>query len=147
MVKRQFYYHITQKKWPKRITLTPRNKGDHRAVNEPEVSRICVSPSIEECVIALGTCLICHFNINIYRTVSKVSAINPYDVTDSHITKEKWLIKPTRFMKVGTINYLIPGTIFDLSVGNAVGIEKQSEALQNLKDMKLRFVTWTNETY
>jgi hypothetical protein len=142
MVKRHFYYHVTQKKWPKRITLSPRKIGEHRAIDEPEINRICVSPSIEECIIALGSCLKYYSNINIYRTVSKVYAYNSYDIPDSHITQEKWLINPTRFMKIGAVNYLIPESIFDLSVGNSSGFEKQIENLKKLQNMKLKFVTW-----
>ena len=142
MIKRQFYYHLTQKKWPKRITLIPRNKGEHRGSLEPKESRICVCPSIEECIIALGNCLEIYNNINIYRTVSKVFAIKPYDVIDSNLTNEKWIIKPTRFMKVGNINYAIPESVFYLSVGNENGIKDQSSHLNILKAMKLKFVTW-----
>lgn len=143
MVKPKFYYHITQNKWPKRIKLIPRIEGQHRSEDEPLISRTCVAPSIEGCLIALGSCLLLSRPIYIYRTIKKVSVRNPYKVIDSCVTKEKWITKPIKFMKIGKINDLLPKEIYYLSVGGYSDLKFQDNALNDLKRMKLSFIDFS----
>lgn len=143
MVKPKFYYHITQKKWPERVKLIPRSEGEHRLDNEPLIERICVSPTIEGCLVALGSCLLLSRPIYIYRTIKKVSVKNPYRVLDSHVTKEKWIIKPIKFMKIGKINKFLPKELYYLSAGGHDDHKFQYNMLNNLKEMNLNFVDFT----
>jgi hypothetical protein len=140
MLAPKFYYHITQQKWPERITLTPKLDGPNRSIDEPETYRTCVSPTIEGCLIALGSCLAMNKKTNIYRTINKVVARNPYAVIDSCITKEKWLTKPIRFMKVGKINKLLPEEIYYLSVGGCNDLKFQDNLFKALVEMNRSFV-------
>src|ERR1700748_916649 len=135
MIKPKFYFHITQEKWPERITLRPKIYGKFRSIDEPEIARTCVAPTIKGCLIAMGACLFINKPIYIYRTINKVSARNPYSVIDSCITKEKWLTKPIRFMKVGKINKLLPKEIYYLEVGGWDCMKFQDNLFKSLKDM------------
>jgi len=142
MTDREYFYHITQKKWPQKITLYPKIQGQHRSILEPKISRICVSSTIEGCLIALGSCLWQNKSIFVYRTSVKVKAYNAVDVCDSKITKEKWLKTPIKFVKIGTVNKLLPREIFYLPAGT--GLEFDLKAQLNwyniLYDMNFSFV-------
>jgi hypothetical protein len=142
MIVPKFYYHLTQHKWPKEITLIPKIEGDHRACDEPEISRTCVSPTIEGCLVALGCCLGKSNITYIYCTKNKVLAKNPYRVADSSITKEKWLIKPIKFERIGIINKLLPQELYYLGVGGYSNQDEQISMLKKLKKMNLSFVDW-----
>jgi hypothetical protein len=95
---KRYYYHITDRYWPKRITLEPRDNGDNRTFCESDMPRICVAPSISHCLVALPP-----YTLKVYRTKNKVKAYCPYGIPDSEITKEKWITKTTAFIKVGEI--------------------------------------------
>jgi hypothetical protein len=138
----KYYYHITQNKWPERLTLKPRIEGVNRSMDEPEVSRICVAPTIEGCLVALGCCLsICNYSY-IYRTENKVLARNPYRVEDSSITKEKWITKQILFKKIGIINDYLPHELYYMGVGGYSNLKEQKAMLKKLNKMNLNFVDW-----
>lgn len=101
-MKKQYYYHITDENWGNHIVLNPRKDGDNRDPKEPLTSRICVCPTIEGCLIAIY--LQDMRTINVYRTEKEVLAENPYQVLDAHITGEKWLTKPTKFIYIGNLD-------------------------------------------
>ncbi len=141
----KYYYHITQKQWPQEVTLKPRNKGWHRALTEPKTYRTCVSASIEGCLVALGSCLLWKSNlpgISIYRTLNKVIAKNTYDVADSAVTKEKWLTRPIKFIKVGFMNENLPEKLLKLSTGDLNKVPSQYKMLDLLKSKKRNYITW-----
>jgi hypothetical protein len=142
----KYYYHITQKSWPDKITLRPKKSGCNRASTEPKIYRTCVSSSIEGCLVALGCCLYWQGidlpGIDIYRTVNKVLAVEPYDVLDSCVTKEKWLTRPIRFEKVGFINKKLPKQVYNLSTGDLDRVPSQYKLLDLLRNRKQNFVTW-----
>lgn len=142
MANPKYYYHITQKKWPDKLTLYPKVHGYNRCTEEPEIARTCVSPIIEGCLIALGLCLMIKRPIYIYRSENKVLARNPYRVIDSFITKEKWITKPIIFKKVGVINDDLPEEIRWLSTGNCHGLKDQKKYFNKLNKMNLSFVDW-----
>jgi len=104
--KRQHYYHVSENRlaYHNTVTLYPLDSEDMngRGDFEPNNARICVGPTIPHCFSA-----ICHqwlfSKVYIYRTVNKVLARYPYDVSDSRITREKWLIHPTKFILIHTI--------------------------------------------
>ena len=104
------------------------------------MARTCVAPTIEGCLVALGCCLSEYKQTYIYRTQNKVLARNPYKVEDSWITKEKWLINPINFKKIGIINDKLPSELYCMGVGGYSNQQKQLEMFRKLKNMKLSFV-------
>lgn len=102
---RRYWYHVSSTLRKKKETLVP--WGSQKAVNrdptEPPGKRICVAPSIEQCITALP------YNygsiITIYRTQEKLKADMPYDVFDAEVTNEGWLTIPTTFVKLGTLHF------------------------------------------
>jgi len=104
----RYYYHITsnddfRKEWGDETTLSPieGNKGN-RCWDEPSNPRICVAPSIAHCISALPYCG--KYQYFVYRTKDKEFACYPYGVEDSLVTKEKWTIKPTKFIFYGNFD-------------------------------------------
>lgn len=98
----KYYYHISDKFTESTIELKPRATGDNRDPEEPEISRICVGPSISKCLIAIPYC---SMDYHVYRTKHKVKGYRPKvkEVFDSKQTKEVWLKKPTKFVLVGIV--------------------------------------------
>jgi len=88
-------YHLTTAYFGKKTTLIPREKGEHRPIDEPDVPRICVAPTISGCLLALGPLLSRGDTVRVYATYAET--IPAYDVLDSHITGECWVIKPAEF--------------------------------------------------
>jgi hypothetical protein len=101
----EFYYHITNKLWPKKIKLHPRVRGKNRSPLEPNIKRICVSDTISGCLASIGPCYNFHDQLYVYRTYRKIIANEPFDIYDSDITNEKWLLKSTSFIYKGCINW------------------------------------------
>ena len=99
--KPEFFYHITDKWWKKRVKLHPKTDGPHRDPDEPKIARICVSKTIYGCVSAISCCL--GTRMYIYRTYHRVKAAYTWGVADARITQERWLVRPTTFLRVGKI--------------------------------------------
>lgn len=95
------YYHIRQSDdWGSEVTLYPKEEGKFRCPFEPLVPRICVAPTIPQCIVALGN-LLNEKPIYVYKTKYEIAdrdIIEPYEVPDSHITDEAWLCEPTDFV-------------------------------------------------
>lgn len=131
---RQFYYHITTKAWPDELTLSPRKYGVNRGEDEPNISRICVAPTVEGCLTALGSCLTGSSNIYIYRTVRKVKAIKPNSVVDAKITGEMWLLRPIKFKYIDTIKKnTLPEYLFWMQAGIEETLHEQKNIKRLLK--------------
>ena len=109
----RYYYHVSQKRINEdspvdNILFTPlgSDKCGGRGAYEPTDSRTCVTPTISQCFTALSN------NVwseegrvwYIYRTRNKVQACFPYDVPDSHITDERWLVRPIRFKIIAALD-------------------------------------------
>jgi hypothetical protein len=141
--KKRYYYHVTQENWGKRIKLSPRTWGDNRADEEPEDSRICVSTSIEGCLVALCGCLAGGGIAYVYRTVSQVKAVKPYNVVDSRITGERWLIRATTFEKYGrVIKKQLPKSMLEISVGDSGMLTDQRKFKRKLVNNKNWFLRY-----
>jgi len=97
--------------WGKEKILKPRNndESEGRDEREPKFSRICVCPSIPLCFTAFD---LCRKDYYVYRTKEKVQVIYPWRLADKNITKEKWINKPTKFVRVGKINYDIIESLY-----------------------------------
>jgi len=143
MVK-HYYYHLTQKPWAKRVTLKPRLHGCNRSDREPECKRICVSSNIERCLVALGSCLYRTRDIRIYRTENKVLGHQAWGVVDSKVTKEKWLTRPIKFVRVGIIKSDSSDlrTIFNMATGDSIYLKDQTKQLRRLIKLKKSYVSW-----
>jgi hypothetical protein len=125
----KYLFHVTDKKsWGKKKVLKPKVRGKNRGIGEPEISRTCVSPDISRCLLALP------YNDNesysIYRTYNKVRGYYPYDVEDSCVTLEKWLLTPITFIKVGEISTNI---IRKLPTESCCFVEDQKRELPVIK--------------
>ena len=103
---RRYWYHLSSR-LDKRGKFVLKPWGDERAVNrdfanEPDNKRICVAPTIPQCLTALPQSSV---DLNIYRTLRKVKAEKPVGVFDAKITQEGWLTKPIMFVYIGTIKF------------------------------------------
>lgn len=93
-MKARYYYHLT-KNHGKLVILEPRQPLFE---NEPPIPRICVAPTLRCCIVAAPAS-----TQAIYRTKTPVVANMPYGVFDSRRTHERWLTKPTEFIRVGLL--------------------------------------------
>jgi len=96
----EYFYHITEQKWSKKITLTPRVHGFKRGGGEPCIARTCVGPSVAYC---LASTVLDSSNFRVYRTKKKILSYYPVEVEDSMFTREKWLLDPTLFTHICNI--------------------------------------------
>lgn len=100
----RYWYHVSTTLKNSVELLKPRDndEGFNRSDSEPNVRRICVSPSLEQCLTAIP-----YFHrdtLSVYRTEKKVKAKSPVDVFDASVTMEGWIIVPTWFIRIGTLN-------------------------------------------
>lgn len=102
---KRHWYHLSSTLKRLKVKLIPWDSvsGLNRTLSEPDGDRICVAPTIEQCIVAIPYTY--HSIFSIYRTESMVNATNPDDVFDSGITHEGWILEPTTFIKIGTINF------------------------------------------
>jgi hypothetical protein len=98
-----YYYHITSRTWRKTKRLKPQIPLLCSEEEPIDIKRICVCADIAGCLTAIGD--LDSISMDIYRTKNKVRAYEPYSVFDKNITKEKWLIKPTIFVRVGKMMF------------------------------------------
>ena len=102
---RRYWYHVSSTLKKDKETLIPwdEENGFNRGEGEPEGNRICVAPSIEQCITAIPY----HLSqvLNIYRTKEKVKPHPPEDVFDANVTQEGWLLKTTEFIKIGKLDF------------------------------------------
>jgi len=97
--KLNYYYHITSSRtWRDIKELKPRVPELCSDEEPKDIKRICVCSDIAGCFTAVGD--FDYENIKIYRTKNRVRAYEPFSVFDKNITKEKWLIEPTIFVKI-----------------------------------------------
>jgi len=101
--RKRYWYHVSTTLKNKCVKLYPREDGENRSGSEPPGERICVAPTIEQCITAVPYRYSTEFSI--YRTKKKVMALPPNEVFDMDITDEGWLETPTTFVKLGTLNF------------------------------------------
>ena len=143
---KRHYYHLTNKAWPNIIKLQPRSEGENRGYNEPDCERICVAPSIEQCLVAI---IPSGFTWKIYRTYHPVETretVKPArdEVLDAHITGERWLVKPRTFIRLGYVRKAVQDistTFFGNwgALGDGEGYSEawQRETIKKLKKMEV----------
>lgn len=116
----QYFYHITEQKWGKSITLYPRNHGIKRCPNEPMIERICVGPSVVHC---LSATVLDSIGFRVYKTKCKVISYYPIGVIDSRYTWEKWLIGLTEFTYICKIPDDLVIEIWENSLDGTNGVD------------------------
>ena len=103
--KKLYWYHLSTLLTRKHYILHPRNndEGFNRAEDEPDIPLICVSPSIEQCLVALPYDK--YDTYYIYRTKDKVIANFPREIFDSSVTQEGWITVSTPFNRIGVLKF------------------------------------------
>jgi hypothetical protein len=141
--KRRYWYHVSTTLRRKVARLTPwdEDKSVNRGGSEPPGPRICVAPTIEQCLVAVPYSS-CGHGFTVYRTKSPVLATRPYptkDIFDWKVTREGWLLKPTTFIKIGSIrpSEIMRGEKIDELIDAAA-------CCSNLKDSKIALKWWKN---
>lgn len=100
----RYWYHLSTTLFEKLELLSPRDNksGFNRSDYEPNISRICVSPTIEQCLVAIPYSKWEMFGI--YKTISPTIAKESVNVFDSKITDEGWILIPTYFERIGCLS-------------------------------------------
>jgi hypothetical protein len=96
------YFRVTTKDYGKTVTFKPRVQWE---VTGPK--RIPVAPSIEGCLVALGSILGEKGNdtVYVYKLTDVVTVVFPGfgDVNDVEATDETWILKPATFKRIMVI--------------------------------------------
>ena len=109
-------YHISHKSLGKQPTLKPRTPFS-RACGEDDTPRICVSPTIEECYLALQLEIEAQYvhriqSYWVYVVDTRDSVFANESVFDRRITRERWLLTPTKLKRIGRIPAFSTGQRF-----------------------------------
>ena len=100
---KRYWYHVSQTLTGKEVKLVPRRFGDNRSTDEPPVARVCVAPTIEQCMAAVPYSSWCSFQV--YRTKNKVVAEPATDaIPDAPITEEHWVRRKVKYVRVGYLD-------------------------------------------
>lgn len=98
---KRYWYFVTQDFMGSKIDLHPRiphSAGE----DEPRIKRICVAPTAGHCMSAIM--MLPNDPIYVYRTSRRVIAKKAWDVGDSPITKEHFLLRTSKFEFVSAIS-------------------------------------------
>jgi hypothetical protein len=98
------WYHLSTTLRDNLIQLSPRDnaEGFNRSDDEPNVKRICVSPTIEQCLVAIPYSKWDTFSI--YQPIKNVNPKFPTGIFDSEITDERWIVSKTWFKRIGILD-------------------------------------------
>jgi hypothetical protein len=127
---KRYWYHVSSTLKKKKELLKPRDntEGFNRPEHEPNIKRICVSPTLEQCLTAIPYSK--RDTVFIYRTNAKVIAKASQEVFDSPITQEGWILKPTWFIKMGVLDFeIIPSKV--ITEAATMGMESISKRVLN----------------
>jgi len=98
LTKPKLWYHISHVDLGDTVEFSPRQIHEE---GEPRRARICVAPTVAHCLAAIK---LFRGPYSIYRTRDPVVAYYPYRVCDVRITRERWLLHPTVFVKTGIVS-------------------------------------------
>lgn len=104
---KRYWYFVTQEDMGETMSLNPRTPYG-MCDDEPYTKRICVAPTAHHCMSAIGLYTGYNTKVYVYRTRRQVKARKPYNVGDSSLTKEHWLMERTRFTRVAVIPFHRP---------------------------------------
>jgi hypothetical protein len=164
--KLEYWYHVSCKNHGQQIVFTPREIKYHFGGGEPSYPRVCVAPSVAECLAAIRHD-IGSSNLYVYRTATQERAYYPKQefvnserayrdfeslnlarvnnrffakVEDAHITNERWVLTPTRFVLMSVIKkaraYEIDAMLPNFQPGDPRGFDEQKNAIKILKKIK-----------
>lgn len=148
----RYWYHLSRRLTDKEVHLIPKDDSTNRSFEEPSGARICVSPTIEQCIVAIPYDWMLTYNI--YRTKKRILAKQPPKgaIFDFNITHEGWIEVPTTFVKLGVINFekiadfLSEKYKVDIieEAASGGGVVYSKEVLKWWKKIKVdRFIEWT----
>lgn len=132
---KKFYYHISNTLEKDEEYLVPRSYGFNRPDEEPDNSRICTAPTVEQCFSAVS-----YSNddvYSIYRTKNKVSGRAAHGVYDSKVTGERWLQRKTKFIKIGEFDLSATETPFPTSCQIYGDVKDVRIGLKDIRKFKL----------
>lgn len=95
-----FWYHVSCKYLGEDVIFTPRtprSMGD----NEPKTRRICVAPTIHQC---LGAISLSKYDTYCHVYYTEGEPVRAKEVTDAGLTEEHWFLKKTKFKRLASIN-------------------------------------------
>lgn len=93
------WYHLTRHWKDKRLVVSPRTPT--RVPSEPQTPRICVCPTVAQCIVALGAYYDCG-KVRVYTC--EADAVPAHGVFDADITGEHWILAPVEFTYAGKLN-------------------------------------------
>lgn len=167
--KSEYWYHVSGRNHGKKVTLIPKSVDYHTGNGEPNYPRVCVAPSVAECLAAIRHGINGCLSLHVYRTEIKVKAYYPKQqfissrnadekywyylenlkrvggklyafVEDAHITNERWILTPTTFVLMSTITKKQCSAIDDMIPPFSPGDSKYfGEQTQAIKMLKERF--------
>lgn len=133
------YFHCSQNIRGNVVGLTPRGSGPNRGEGEPDILRTCVCSRISHCLAA--ALFSANKTIRVYAAIAY--AWTPYDVIDSELTKEKWILEYSIFRKVAEIPkqvaaklYYCDGIATKENINKNYEILKKEYIAKNLKIIK-----------
>ncbi len=115
--KPSYFYHLTSRKLGLEVSLHPLTLSEltsignlkiNRAEEEPDVKKICVAPAIPNCLSALP---LDDRRLYVLRTKNKVKAAIPWGVADQRITQERWIVRCTKFIRIGVLTQQMRGCL------------------------------------
>lgn len=90
------WYHVSHD-WTKKEILVQPRVVDRVEDDEPDTPRICVCPTVAQCIVAIGDYTLGE-RFTVYECQGE--AVPAVGVFDSALTDEHWLLTPTLFRKV-----------------------------------------------
>jgi len=133
------FYHVSPADFGATVEFSPRppiNVG----YTEPPWPRICVSDTIEGCLVAIGNVLgmLQAYDLYVYRTAELVEVTRPVKVVDAEVTGEMWIDKNTTFERVRKIDlHMLPrdlvNDLFALQSGREEALDSQKRVRNRLE--------------
>jgi hypothetical protein len=133
------FYHVSPIDFGAMVEFSPR-PPINQSWAEPNSPRICVSDTVEGCLVAIGNVLGDDevWVVYVYRTAEPVEVTKPINVVDAEVTGEMWIDKNTTFERVRKIDlrmlpqYLV-NDLFVLRTGHKGALDSQKRVRNQLE--------------
>ncbi len=116
-------YHVSDTWFKPTVIASPRLV--ERGEDEPPIKRVCVCPSVIQCLLAIGA-YYDYCKLVVYGT-EETGSVMSEGVPDSIITEERWFLEPVKFKRL----YKLPKYEFS-SEPPLCGVDDK-ELIENLK--------------
>ena len=139
------YFHISPNDLGDTVTLDPRDPTGF-GLDEPTDPRICVSSTVEGCLVAVTDAIADDEFIYIYKAQGSPEVVKPHGVADALVTGEQWLTSPTTFKKIATMpTSAIPRDLWEefmnvSTMGTPSDLIKQEDVKQKLKPIIDKYI-------